>query len=96
MSSASPREPEAVQVPDEIGVDPSDVVLARHHGVGPMTGTQLDPMLRNGGMDGSPTLGPFNGQVSASAMKSVTISPLQRRWRLLAFSVPPKPSHPRT
>ncbi len=37
-------------VPDAIGVAPSDVVLARHHGVGPMTGTQLDPMLRNLGV----------------------------------------------
>src|SRR6185295_2374570 len=37
----------AVQVPDEIGVDPRDVVLARYHGVGPMTGTQLDSILRN-------------------------------------------------
>ena len=40
----------AVQVPDEIGVEPGDVVLARHHGLGPMTGTQLDPMLRNLGV----------------------------------------------
>ncbi len=37
-------------VPDEIGVAPSDVVLARHHGVGPMTDTQLDSMLRNLGV----------------------------------------------
>lgn len=37
----------AVQPPEEIGVDPSDVVLPRHHGLGPMTGTQLDPILRN-------------------------------------------------
>jgi biuret amidohydrolase len=41
---------DAVQVPDAIGVDPRDVVLERYHGVGPMTGTQLDPMLRNGGV----------------------------------------------
>lgn len=41
---------EAVQVPDEIGNDPRDVVLGRHHGLGPMTGTQLDPMLRNLGV----------------------------------------------
>jgi nicotinamidase-related amidase len=41
---------DAVQVPDEIGVDPADVVLARHHGLGPMTGTQLDSMLRNLGV----------------------------------------------
>jgi nicotinamidase-related amidase len=39
-----------VDPPAEIGVDPGDVVLARHHGLGPMTGTQLDPMLRNLGV----------------------------------------------
>ena len=37
----------AVQVPDEIGVEAADIVLARYHGVGPMTGTQLDSILRN-------------------------------------------------
>jgi nicotinamidase-related amidase len=37
----------AVQPPDEIGVDAADLVLARYHGLGPMTGTQLDPILRN-------------------------------------------------
>jgi nicotinamidase-related amidase len=37
----------AVRPPEEIGVDPSDLVLPRHHGLGPMTGTQLDPILRN-------------------------------------------------
>jgi nicotinamidase-related amidase len=41
---------EAVQVPSEIGVDPADIVLARYHGLGPMTGTQLDPILRNLGV----------------------------------------------
>jgi biuret amidohydrolase len=41
---------DAVHVPDEIGVDPGDIVLARHHGIGPMSGTQLDPMLRNLGV----------------------------------------------
>jgi nicotinamidase-related amidase len=41
---------EAVRVPDAIGVAPEDVVLPRHHGLGPMTGTQLDPMLRNLGV----------------------------------------------
>jgi nicotinamidase-related amidase len=41
---------DAVGVPDEIGVDPGDIVLARHHGIGPMSGTQLDPMLRNLGV----------------------------------------------
>ena len=39
-----------MQVPAEIGVDPADIVLARYHGLGPMTGTQLDPMLRNLGV----------------------------------------------
>ena len=40
----------AVQVPDEIGVAPEDIVLPRYHGVGPMTGTQLDSILRNLGV----------------------------------------------
>jgi biuret amidohydrolase len=40
----------AVQPPDEIGVDPGDLVLPRHHGLGPMTGTQLDSILRNLGV----------------------------------------------
>lgn len=40
----------AVQPPDEIGVDPSDLVLPRFQGLGPMTGTQLDPTLRNFGV----------------------------------------------
>ncbi|HZJ28218.1 MAG TPA: cysteine hydrolase [Acidimicrobiia bacterium] len=40
----------AVQPPTEIGVDPSDLVLARYHGLGPMTGTQLDSVLRNLGV----------------------------------------------
>ncbi len=31
----------------EIGVDESDLVLTRLHGLGPMAGTDLDPVLRN-------------------------------------------------
>jgi biuret amidohydrolase len=41
---------DAVRVPDAIGVAPDDIVLPRHHGLGPMTGTQLDSMLRNLGV----------------------------------------------
>ncbi len=41
---------DAVQVPAEIGVAPEDLVLPRYHGLGPMTGTQLDPILRNLGV----------------------------------------------
>jgi len=40
----------AVQPPAEIGVAPSDLVLPRYHGLGPMTGTQLDSVLRNLGV----------------------------------------------
>jgi nicotinamidase-related amidase len=40
----------AVQVPDAIGVAPEDLVLPRYHGLGPMTGTQLDSTLRNLGV----------------------------------------------
>jgi nicotinamidase-related amidase len=45
----SPGTP-AVQVPDEIGVDETDLLLPRCHGLGPMTGTQLDSVLRNLGV----------------------------------------------
>ena len=38
---------EAVEVVPEIGVEPSDLVLTRLHGLGPMGGTDLDPVLRN-------------------------------------------------
>jgi len=41
---------DAAQPPAEIGVDAGDLVLPRHHGLGPMTGTQLDPILRNLGV----------------------------------------------
>jgi nicotinamidase-related amidase len=41
---------DAALPPAEIGVDAGDIVLPRHHGLGPMTGTQLDPMLRNLGV----------------------------------------------
>lgn len=37
----------AVEVIPEIGVAESDVVLTRLHGLGPMGGTDLDPVLRN-------------------------------------------------
>ena len=40
----------AVEVPEEIGVEPTDVLLPRLHGLGPMTGTQLDSVLRNLGV----------------------------------------------
>ncbi len=40
----------AVHVPEVIGAPPGDVVLPRYHGVGPLTGTQLDAMLRNEGV----------------------------------------------
>lgn len=38
---------EAVEVIPEIGVADEDVVLTRLHGLGPMGGTDLDPVLRN-------------------------------------------------
>ena len=41
---------EAVEVIPEIGVEPTDVVLSRLHGLGPMGGTDLDAVLRNIGV----------------------------------------------
>ena len=40
----------AVDVVPEIGVEPDDLVLTRTHGLNPMSGTDLDPVLRNLGI----------------------------------------------
>ncbi len=40
-----------VAVVDELGPEPSDLVLSRLHGLSPMAGTDLDPILRNLGVD---------------------------------------------
>jgi nicotinamidase-related amidase len=44
-----PGSPEAELIP-EIGVAPTDLVLQRYHGLGPMGGTDLDAVLRNLGV----------------------------------------------
>ena len=41
---------DAARVVDEIGVEDTDIVLSRYHGVGPMAGTDLDSVLRNLGV----------------------------------------------
>lgn len=41
---------EGVEVIDEIGLEDTDLVSGRFHGVGPMWGTDLDPILRNLGV----------------------------------------------
>jgi nicotinamidase-related amidase len=40
----------ADRVHDGVGTKPSDIVLPRLHGLSPMTGTSLDPVLRNLGV----------------------------------------------
>jgi nicotinamidase-related amidase len=40
----------AVEVVDEVGVEPEDLVLTRSHGLNPMAGTDLDAVLRNLGV----------------------------------------------
>jgi nicotinamidase-related amidase len=40
----------ATEVIDELGAEPSDIVSVRMHGIGPMWGTDLDPILRNLGV----------------------------------------------
>jgi nicotinamidase-related amidase len=47
--SLLPGTPE-VEVVAALGPDPSDLVLSRTHGLDPMTGTDLDPVLRNLGV----------------------------------------------
>jgi biuret amidohydrolase len=41
---------EATKVIAEVGVVPTDLVLTRTHGLNPMAGTNLDPVLRNLGV----------------------------------------------
>ncbi|MBX3286804.1 MAG: cysteine hydrolase [Actinobacteria bacterium] len=41
---------EAAQVVPELGPEPADLVLSRLHGLNPMAGTDLDPVLRNLGV----------------------------------------------
>jgi nicotinamidase-related amidase len=41
---------DAVRVIPEIGVSPTDIVLTRMHGLNPMSGTDLDAVLRNLGV----------------------------------------------
>ncbi|MGB8407443.1 MAG: cysteine hydrolase [Mycobacterium sp.] len=45
----APGSPGATLLP-ELGPEPNDLVLARGHGLGPMGGTDLDPVLRNLGV----------------------------------------------
>jgi nicotinamidase-related amidase len=40
----------AVEVVPELGPEPDDLVLTRTHGLSPMAGTDLDPVLRNLGV----------------------------------------------
>lgn len=40
----------AVKVVPEVGVEPTDLVLPRSHGLNPMSGTDLEPVLRNMGV----------------------------------------------
>jgi nicotinamidase-related amidase len=47
--SVAPGTPGAGLLP-EFGPEPSDLVLTRYHGVGPMGGTDLDAILRNLGV----------------------------------------------
>lgn len=47
--SIAPGSPGATLLP-EFGPEPSDLVLSRYHGLGPMGGTDLDAILRNLGV----------------------------------------------
>ncbi|HZM31963.1 MAG TPA: cysteine hydrolase [Acidimicrobiales bacterium] len=40
----------AVKVVPEVGVEPTDLVLPRSHGLNPISGTDLEPVLRNMGV----------------------------------------------
>ena len=44
------RGSEAAKIVPEVGVEPTDLVLVRTHGLNPMSGTELEPVLRNMGV----------------------------------------------
>ena len=52
LKTGVPLQPgtDAVEVIPEIGIEPTDLLLSRLHGLGPMGGTDLDPILRNLGV----------------------------------------------
>ena len=59
---------EAVEVLDEIGVDGTDVLFFRQHGLSPMQGTELDSLMRNAG-DGA-----TNRTAAFTARSAATVS----------------------
>ena len=50
MRGDTPAPPGAFDLHPGVGAEPGDLVLPRLHGVSPMTGTSLDPILRNLGV----------------------------------------------
>jgi len=48
-ATGAPRSLSSEPLP-EVGPEPGDLVLPRYHGLSPMTGTQLDAILRNEGI----------------------------------------------
>jgi biuret amidohydrolase len=47
--AGAPSSTSAAPIP-EVGPEPGDLILPRYHGLSPMTGTQLDSVLRNEGV----------------------------------------------
>src|ERR1700751_2440904 len=67
----APGSPGASVLP-ELGPAPTDVVLARSHGIGPMGGTDLDATLRNLGVSTIVAVGvPGNGAITNVVMDAV-------------------------
>ena len=62
----------AVKVVPEVGVEPTDMVLPRVHGLNPMSGTDLEPVQRNIGVSTSVVSGVFgNVAITNLVMEAV-------------------------
>jgi nicotinamidase-related amidase len=70
---------EEVQPVAAVGVGPDDVILPRQHGLGPMTGSSLDTLLRN---DGITTLVVAGVSLNV-ALQNLTMDAVNRSYQVV-------------
>jgi nicotinamidase-related amidase len=74
---------ESVQPVADLGPEPTDIVLPRYHGLSPMSGSPLDPLLRNGGITTVVVIG-----VSVNiAIQNLVFDAVNRSYQVVVVSV---------
>ena len=72
----------SVQPVAALGPGPGDIVLPRYHGLSPMTGSQLDPLLRNKGVTTVVVIG-----VSVNiAIQNLVFDAVNRSYQVIVVS----------